>query len=81
MSTQIESSFSMITEQLKYLGINVILELNEDVPEIFGNKYKFEQVIVNLLVNSQDAVLEKKSLLPDYTDMMIGIKTFRKTVH
>lgn len=78
VNTAIESSFSMITEQLKYLGINVILELDEDVPEIFGNKYKFEQVIVNLLVNSKDAVLEKKSLIPDYTDMMIGIKTFRE---
>jgi C4-dicarboxylate-specific signal transduction histidine kinase len=76
INTAIENAVSMTTEQFKHLGIDVFLNLDRELPAIFGNTYKFEQVIVNLLVNSKDAVLEKKGLGNDFTDMVIGIRSF-----
>ena len=48
-------------EQFKHLGINLNLQLDKQIPQILGNTYKFEQVIINLLNNAKDAVIEKKS--------------------
>ena len=76
INTAIESAVSMTNEQFKHLGIDVFLNLDRELPVIFGNIYKFEQVVVNLLVNSKDAVLEKKGLGHDFTDMAIGIRSF-----
>jgi PAS domain S-box-containing protein len=39
VNTAIENAVSMITEQFKYLVINVKLDLDKEVPEIFGNTY------------------------------------------
>jgi PAS domain S-box-containing protein len=72
----VNNAVSMITEQFRHLGISLLLNLDEDLPEINGNTYKFEQVIVNLLVNAKDAVLEKKSLGGEYSGMKIEIRSF-----
>ena len=76
INTAIENAVSMTTEQFKHMGIDVFLNLDRELPVIYGNTYKFEQVVVNLLVNSKDAVLEKKGLGQDYADMVIGIRSF-----
>jgi PAS domain S-box-containing protein len=72
----IENAASMITEQFKHLGINLDLQLDQQLPQIVGNTYKFEQVIVNLLANAKDAVMEKKSKQKDYNDLIIGIRSY-----
>jgi signal transduction histidine kinase len=46
------------------------------IPQILGNTYKFEQVVLNLLVNAKDALIEKKNTQPDFTEMTIDIKTY-----
>jgi PAS domain S-box-containing protein len=71
----VDNAVSMITEQFKHLGIELLLYPDKNIPGISGNKYKFEQVIVNLLVNAKDAVLEKKSLGEDYDGMRIEIRS------
>ena len=68
----------MISEQFEHLGIALNLELEENPPAIIGNTFKFEQVILNLLSNSKDAVLEKKSKLKDPFEMIVGIKSFHE---
>jgi PAS domain S-box-containing protein len=72
----IENAVSMITEQFKYLGITLNLNLERELPEICGNTFKFEQVIVNLLVNAKDAILEKKNAAKEYADPEICITTW-----
>jgi C4-dicarboxylate-specific signal transduction histidine kinase len=66
----------MISEQFKHLGIRLDLKLNKKIPSIFGNTFKFEQVIVNLLVNAKDAVIEKKRKHQEYSEMTVGICTY-----
>jgi PAS domain S-box-containing protein len=78
INSSIENATSMVAAQFKHLGINLNLQLEKQIPQIVGNTYQFEQVIVNLLINAKDAVIEKKSQQEDYCDMVIGIKTYQE---
>jgi len=74
----ISDAASMISEQFNHLGINLNLDLQDNLPSLTGNTYKFEQVILNLLSNAKDALLEKKSFLSEHYDMLIVIKSYQK---
>lgn len=78
LNASIESAVSMIMEQFKHLGINLNLQLEKQISQILGNTYKFEQVIINLLNNAKDAVIEKKNLLEEYSELQIGIKSHQE---
>ena len=78
INSSIENAVSMISEQFKHLGINLNLQLEKQIPQLFGNTYKFEQVIVNLLVNAKDAMLEKKDKQQDYVEMILGIRSYQE---
>ena len=78
INSSIENATSMIVEQFKHLGINLNFQLKKQIPQIFGNTYKFEQVILNLLVNAKDAVIEKKNKKLEYVDMIIGIRSYQE---
>ena len=76
INTSIVNAVSMITEQFKHLGIKLNLQLEKKIPQLLGNTYKFEQVVINLLSNSKDAVCEKKSKLENDFEMIIEIKSY-----
>ena len=76
INSTIENAVSMIMEQFKHLGISLNLQLGKQIPQIFGNTYKFEQVIVNLLVNAKDAVIDKKNKQDDYGEMIVEIRSY-----
>jgi PAS domain S-box-containing protein len=78
VNNSIENGVSMITEQFKHLGIALDLKLEEQIPPLLGNTYKFEQVIVNLLTNAKDAVIEKKNKDPEFMQMAVGINSYQK---
>ena len=78
INSSIENATSMIVAQFKYLGISLNLQLGKQIPQIFGNTYKFEQVIVNLLINAKDAVIEKKSKQKGFCDMIVEIRTYHE---
>jgi PAS domain S-box-containing protein len=75
INASIENAVSMIIEQFKPLGISLNCQLEKQVPPVNGNIYRFEQVIINLLINAKDAVIERKSKEAGYTDMIVGIKS------
>jgi len=76
INSSIENAVSMIAEQFKYLAINLNLQLEENLPSIIGNTFKFEQVILNMLSNAKDALLEKKSKQTSGFEMFIAIRSF-----
>ena len=76
INSAIENAVSMITEQFKHLGINLTLNLDKQIPQIYGNIYKFEQVMVNLMVNAKDAVMEKKSAATSSAEMDVEIRSY-----
>jgi signal transduction histidine kinase len=55
----------MISEQFKHKGIHFVLNLDRTLPHPVGNTYKFEQVIVNLIINAKDAIDEKENFLKE----------------
>ncbi len=78
INSSIENATSMIMEQFKHLGIKMNFRLDKNIPQLVGNTYKFEQVIVNLLANAKDAVIEKKSKQEKYGEMIVEIKTYQE---
>ncbi len=76
INSSIENAVSMITEQYKHLDISLNTQLGQRIPQIVGNTYKFEQVMVNLLTNAKDAVLERRNRQEDYCDLKVGIRTY-----
>ena len=79
INASIGNAVSMIMEQFKHLGIILNLHLENQIPQILGNTYKFEQVIVNLLINAKDAVIEKKNIKEDPVDMIVEIRSFQES--
>ena len=66
--------------QTQYENHNVILkiDLDKNIPHINGNKYKLEQVILNLLTNAKDAIEEKQTNSNSSYHKEILIKTYTK---
>jgi signal transduction histidine kinase len=54
------NALSITESQLKYLRIKVITDLSEDIGFTIGNPSRCEQVILNLISNSRDALEEKE---------------------
>lgn len=67
VSKCIDNALALIGVQLATHGVDVRLELSEDTPELFGNPYQYEQVLLNLLSNARDAI-EDRMLVDAETD-------------
>lgn len=78
INLSIRNAVSMITEQCNHLAIHLDLRLDDNMPVVIGNTFKFEQVILNLLSNAKDALLEKKSRQTEPYDMWIRIRSFQQ---
>jgi signal transduction histidine kinase len=59
VNTRIENAFSLARTKFSNRRIDVQFDLDKTIPEIMGNPYKFEQVIVNFFNNAKDAIEEK----------------------
>jgi histidine kinase len=76
VNENIEKTIPMFSEQMKYHDIKMILKLENDLPKILGNTYKFEQVLINLVINAKDALLERKANEEKFNDMQIAINSY-----
>jgi histidine kinase len=73
----LEKSFEIFSQQLKVRGIDVIWELDADVPLILADTDRLEQVFINLLINARDAIEEKwESETLEKGDKKIKLKTW-----
>jgi len=54
----INDSFTLISQQLKNNNIEIIEELDDSIPRIWGDQNKLEQVFLNLMTNAKDAMEE-----------------------
>jgi two-component system, NtrC family, sensor kinase len=70
----LENALSMISTQCSNHNINIIKEISSAGMATLGNKYRFEQVILNLLSNAKDALEDK---FDEYDDnKKISIRLF-----
>jgi C4-dicarboxylate-specific signal transduction histidine kinase len=53
-------AIDLINLQLKKNSIDLVFVLDDTIPKITGDKISLEQLIVNIILNSKDAILEKE---------------------
>lgn len=58
----VDNALALIGVQLATHGVDVRLKLAESLPDLYGNPYQYEQVILNLLSNARDAIEERMLL-------------------
>jgi PAS domain S-box-containing protein len=71
INESIRNALSLITLQLKHQEIDLITDLSDNLPLVYGNTFKFEQVILNMVINAKDALENKEC------DKKIKIRTFK----
>lgn len=59
----IQGAMSLIGEQLRIHGIEVYMEVPDDLPPILGEPLQLEQVLINLISNARDAMDSHADLL------------------
>jgi PAS domain S-box-containing protein len=56
VNKSIREVLSLLHSSLRNAGVEVILELSEDLPEVLGDTIQLEQVLVNLMRNAVEAM-------------------------
>lgn len=78
----VRNALSMLTVQFEKHGVELVAELDETIGIITADKYKLEQVMINLLSNAKHAVDEKAKspMAPTNYRKKIEIKTENKNI-
>ena len=72
-------AFEIFSQQLKVRGIEVVWDIDKDLPKILADPDRLEQVFINLLLNARDAI-EEKWTTPTFDpgDKQIIIRSWRE---
>lgn len=65
LNEAIQNSLKMMRTQLTNHNIEIVLELDENLPLISGHIQELEHIFINLLTNARDAIDEKSQTLSD----------------
>ena len=75
VNESIRNAVSMVSEQFRNKLIELDMRLTDALPPAYGNTYQFEQVILNMLSNSKDAMEELEQNKGYTTEKRIGISS------
>ncbi|MBM3211320.1 hypothetical protein FJZ33_03805, partial [Candidatus Poribacteria bacterium] len=71
----VRSSVDMLNAQLRSRSIELDIQLNDNLPLILANPFSLEEVIINLLINSRDAIEERIRFKPEASIQKIILHT------
>jgi histidine kinase len=60
LAQPIEGVFQLLGQQLRVHDIEVKLDIPDNLPPVWGDANRFEQVFINLVMNARDAIEEKR---------------------
>jgi C4-dicarboxylate-specific signal transduction histidine kinase len=72
------AAHSLLGKQFLKDDVKIDFSLQPELPEVMGNPYKFEQVVINLLNNARSAVNEKAGQGNSRFDKKVLVKTSLK---
>jgi C4-dicarboxylate-specific signal transduction histidine kinase len=72
----IRGVFTIMGQQLKVHGIDVITELDESLPPILADENRIEQVLINLVNNARDAIEAKREFGNSAGGNRLGVRSF-----
>jgi len=75
ITSSIRNGIMLVAQQFNNLGIELVHGESKKIPPCIGNTYKFEQVIVNLLINAKDALEEKGKTIASGYHKQISIRS------
>lgn len=78
LNQSIEKAFILARTKFSDYQIKVEFELDTEIPEVLGNPYKFEQVVVNFFNNAKDAIEEKAAALNAPFEKVMKVKSYIK---
>lgn len=86
VNTTIQNALGLFAVQLATREIDLSVNLADSLPEVRGNPFQYEQVVLNLLSNARDAVeerlhLDAESNNPDPMPTVIRIRTWAEPGH
>jgi signal transduction histidine kinase len=70
LNASILNAIELINNQMKNNGIDIIFALDDSVPKIYGDNLSLEQLFINLILNSKDAILAKKDMHDNFTGII-----------
>jgi len=70
------NAIELINNQMKNIGIDLIFVLDDSVPRIYGDNLSLEQLFINLILNSKDAITSKMGPASDFHGVIKITTTF-----
>lgn len=81
VNKSIEKAFLLARTKFSDYQIRVDFDLYPDLPEIYGNPYKFEQVVVNFFNNAKDAIEERAEKSDASFEKRMRVKSYPGSNH
>ena len=79
INNAIEGVFTLLGQQLKLRGIEVVLDLDANLAPITGDANRLEQVFMDLVINARDSLEEKKrDFVTGSVVTRLGIRSFQE---
>ena len=76
LNASILNAIELIDNQMKNSGMDLIFALDDSVPKIYGDTLSLEQLFINFILNSRDAILAKKDIHDNFYGVIKITTTF-----
>ena len=77
LNASILNAIELIINQMKNSGIDLIFALDDSAPKIYGDNLSLEQLFINLILNSRDAISAKKDIQDNFSGVIKITTTFQ----